>query len=224
MNIYNFASSSLGNCYLVELNNKKILIECGISIKKIIAKLSEISLTLNDISLCVISHVHKDHSLAMNDLIKRGIKIVKDNYNGADLSIKSIPVNHGETLCNAYIIESNNEKLFFGTDFIGFKNVDDLREVINTKFDEVMIECNYIEELIEKAEKYSKLKRQKNTHMSLDGCIRFLNAMDLSKTQTIYLIHLSNQFSDELVMQARVEHDTGVKTLVCNQKGGFLNG
>lgn len=221
MKIYNFASSSSGNCYLARFNNgTNVLLECGIPIKNIISNLSNLNLNLNDITLCTISHVHKDHSLSKSDLIKRGVKIVETDYLGNDLSIWAVPVNHGVTNCNAYIYSCDNEKLLFATDFISFIKKDDLKKVLTTPFNKVMIECNFSDELIDKIEDFKKIRRQKNTHLSLNGCLTYLKNMNLKKCDEIFLMHLSDALSDELQMQSLVYSTTRILTRICLKKGG----
>lgn len=221
MKIYVFGSSSVGNCYLARFENgKNILLECGISIKTIISKLMEIKLSLNDISFCILSHIHTDHSLAKDDLIKRGIRIVEYDYQDSDISVWSIPVNHGKTPCNAYIIACDSEKLFFGTDFISFVNTSDLKKVLTTPFNKIMIECNFSDELIEKTADLKKVLRQKNTHMSLRGCIKYLTNMNLKKCNEIFLMHLSDGYADELQMQSLIYYETKIPTRICKKLGG----
>lgn len=221
MKIYNFASSSAGNCYLARFNNKiNVLLECGIGINLIIKKLLELNLTLNDISFCTISHEHKDHALSKKDLIKRGVKIIESDYLAGDILVNAIPVNHGNAKCNAYIIACDSEKLFFGTDFISFVNTSDLKKVLTTPFNKIMIECNFSDELIEKTADLKKVLRQKNTHMSLRGCIKYLTNMNLKKCNEIFLMHLSDGYADELQMQSLVYYETKIPTRICKRYGG----
>ena len=223
MEIYNFASSSSGNCYLIIFkNNKKILLECGISINKIIAKLSDLSLNLNDIDACIVSHEHSDHSLSKKQLLKRGVRVIEDSVTTNEIAVKAIPVLHGETKCNAYIIQNEDEILFFATDFVKFCNLEDLKLVLSTNFNTIMIECNYLDSLLENASDSIKTKRQINTHLSLNGCLAYLSKMNLNNCKAIYLMHLSDKYSDELIMQAQVYSQTKLTTYVCKKNGGFI--
>ncbi len=222
MKIYNFASSSSGNCYLARFNNRiNVLLECGIGINLIVKKLLELNLTLNDISFCTISHDHKDHALSKKDLIKRGVKVIESDYLAGDILVNAIPVNHGNAKCNAYTFNIDNERLLFATDFINFINKEDLKKILTTPFNKIMIECNYSDELLEKIEDWSKIRRQKNTHLSLNGCITYLKNMNLNKCNEIFLMHLSDALSDELQMQSLVYSTTRIPTRVCLKKGGF---
>ena len=224
MNVFNFGSSSSGNCYLIKFeNHKNILIECGVPMPRIINGLLDANLTLNDIKYCIYSHKHWDHYQSAKALMKKGVILIDKSTTLDGILVKAIPVEHGNTNCNAYIISTNDETLFFATDFSKFKDINDLKEVLATPFDVVMIECNWYEESIKKADS-TKTDRQKNTHLGLEGCVNYLKAMDLSKTKAIYLLHMSSQYGDELISLARIRGVTNIPTFVCNQNGGLLNG
>lgn len=66
------ASSSHGNAYIVSDQETRILLECGISRKK----LQQLSgFRLSDISACMVSHEHKDHSACVADLLAGGMLV-----------------------------------------------------------------------------------------------------------------------------------------------------
>ena len=66
------ASSSHGNAYLLEDGATQLLIECGVSFRKL-QKLLQFS-TAN-LSACLISHEHKDHAGCYSQLMERGVPI-----------------------------------------------------------------------------------------------------------------------------------------------------
>ena len=66
------ASSSAGNAYIVDDSETRILLECGISPRKL-KQLSGFS--LSQFSACLVSHEHKDHAKAVQELIKDGMQI-----------------------------------------------------------------------------------------------------------------------------------------------------
>ena len=56
-----FASGSTGNCYLVRTDDTALLVDCGISGKRIVEALGSCGLDPRDISGILITHEHSDH-------------------------------------------------------------------------------------------------------------------------------------------------------------------
>lgn len=250
MNVICLASSSSGNCYILNDGHSKLLLEGGIPYKVIVSKLNEHQLKLNDFVGCVVSHSHNDHSIAINDLSRfmtvygsvetlKAKKIIvfddekqKEIYTGkckviksasrttiGSYSVVSFNTEHDCPGSLGFIITSNKtrESLLFLTDtkYIKF-NLSGFR------FDYVMIECNYVDELLESQEiNFALKKRLINSHMSLTTCIKTLKSFDLSKCKEIYLIHLSDARSDEQLMKKEVSSEFGIVTYVCGKHGGY---
>ena len=55
------ASSSKGNCTIIETAKVKVLIDIGISYKNLINSLNELNIMISDISGLFITHIHSDH-------------------------------------------------------------------------------------------------------------------------------------------------------------------
>lgn len=223
MKIYNFSSGSSGNCYVISHEGISLMIECGIPYKKIIENLARIGMSFNDIRFCLISHFHQDHSSAYDNLKEKRVKVgrLTRKYVTNDLEVVPIDLYHGkDTSSSGYLIRIKNEYLFFATDFSRFNNVEDLAMLRKIPLDYVMIECNWEDELIESATKDSKIKRQMDTHLGLSGCIDYLCALNIKTCKEIYLMHLSDKFSNEIKMQALVHEACKIKTYVCKKNGG----
>ena len=54
-------SGSTGNSLFVETNNTKLLIDCGVSAKKIVDGLESIGSSIDDIDAILVTHEHSDH-------------------------------------------------------------------------------------------------------------------------------------------------------------------
>src|SRR5690554_6482342 len=72
MDIKVLASSSSGNCYRISDGHTSLLLECGISIQRIRERLG---CKLSDIDGCLLTHEHKDHSKAVEDVSRPGIDV-----------------------------------------------------------------------------------------------------------------------------------------------------
>lgn len=70
MEFYTLASSSAGNAALVCHENTHILIDAGISCRRITQSLAALSLTLDDLDGILITHEHIDHVRALGTLQK----------------------------------------------------------------------------------------------------------------------------------------------------------
>ena len=98
MRFISFASSSKGNCALISYKNTNILVDCGISKKRIVESLSKYNLSLKDIDCIFITHAHTDHISGLQSILKdNDIKIVSQrdtlSYIANSLENKNIKVN-----------------------------------------------------------------------------------------------------------------------------------
>lgn len=70
MRFISLASSSKGNASLISYNNTNVLVDCGISRKRIVEALSNYNLTLDDIDYILITHEHSDHIAGLPSILK----------------------------------------------------------------------------------------------------------------------------------------------------------
>ncbi len=71
MRMVSFASGSSGNCIYIGSDDTHILIDAGISCKRILESLSQIGLSPEDISAVVVTHEHNDHVKGLGVLAKK---------------------------------------------------------------------------------------------------------------------------------------------------------
>ncbi len=64
------ASGSTGNCYLIRADGTNILIDAGISLRRITTALKGLDTDIGDVSAVFITHEHKDHIAALPMLAK----------------------------------------------------------------------------------------------------------------------------------------------------------
>lgn len=84
MKVKILASGSSGNSTYLELENKKILIDCGISRKKIEDSLQKIAVGLDEIDYMLITHEHIDHISGLVMTVKKGkmqVFLTQGTYN-----------------------------------------------------------------------------------------------------------------------------------------------
>lgn len=220
------ASGSKGNCYHVTDGSTPLLIECGISFKDIRKKLN---FNTSGIAGCLVTHEHKDHSKGLSELLKAGIECYMSPGTAKAIGIKHhrikkvqpkkqfklgtwtvlpFDVQHDTSEPVGYLLmNEQREKLLFATDTY----------YIRYRFPgltHIMIECNYsLPILIENIEAGRVPRAMKTrllrSHFSLENVKEFLKANDLSKVQEIWLIHLSDNNSDERLFKREIQELTG---------------
>lgn len=215
-------TGSSGNCYIVTtLKGSNILLDAGIDIRKIVKEIN-----LNDVDMCFISHIHKDHAKAQNSLLKRGVKVICSKIHGfaktlvktkfEEITMYVFPVEHGDCDCFGCIIQTENECILYITDFTICKY-----DLSAFKFTSVIVECNYIEEHIIETEDNIRVLENIQRHQSLSGCDLFLSKLDLTKCNEIVLIHFSENFSNPIFMGSYIHNKYKIKTLCCKKLGGY---
>ena len=232
LEIKSLASGSAGNCYRVSDGETPLLLECGISYKKMQEGLE---FRLSEIEGCLISHEHKDHCKALNDVMKAGINchmsygtknalivddftednhrlITHQTYDPFKIGswvIKSFEVKHDVAEPWGFLLwsKATGDKLVYITDSFYSK----------FKFNEVnyfMIECNYSKKILDENIAAGRVPMvQKNrllkSHFSLKNVKDFLKANDLSKINEIWLLHLSSRNSDAKQFKREIQELTG---------------
>lgn len=209
------ASSSHGNAYIVSDQETHILIECGISRKK----LQQLSgFRLSDISACMISHEHKDHSGCVKDLIAGGMPVYMSEGTAVALGLE------GNALEAAEAVEHQKQITVGTIDIVPFATFHDAKEPLgflfrsrldgdilafatdtvnlNYRFPGVnllAIEANYDRFVLERCTKMPEKVRHRvtNTHMEIDILCEYLRKLDLSVCREVFLLHLSDATSHE---------------------------
>ena len=221
MKFISFGSGSSGNCYFVGNDKYGILIDAGISSRKIKKYLKEAGYELSQIYGVFITHDHFDHIKSVGTLgevynipvystedILKGInkcyKITEKLYTCKrpinileevcvkDIKITAFEVEHDSSQCVGYHIEFEGEKITLATDLGGIN--EKACEYI-CKADHVVIEANYDEEMLLNGSYHYLLKQR-----ILGGCghlanhvtMRFLAENYMENWKNIFFCHLSN--------------------------------
>lgn len=225
MEIKSLGSGSTGNCYLVNQDGITYILDAGVDFRKIVKNIN-----LNDVNFAFISHEHKDHSLNKEKLVLRGVKIVdgpsvetftKNKNSGKfnpELSLYTFPIDHGDCKNSGLIVQTKNECLLYCTDFKLCKY-----DLSDFDFTHIIVECNYQEDLMQKAPTDYKHLRQINTHMGFDGLKIFMKGLNLEKVEFIVLVHLSTEAAliDRELLGLRAKLEWHKKIGIAKQQGGI---
>jgi phosphoribosyl 1,2-cyclic phosphodiesterase len=226
------ASSSDGNCYMLDAGGEVLLLDAGIRWQRLIPHLPP----LDRVSGCLVTHEHLDHSKGAKDLIKRGVKVYMSqgtaNAIGADeavivqsekgfrlgsFTIVPFQTEHDAAEPLGFVVKHarTGESLLYATDTFylkyAFPNINYW-----------LIECNYVDELVRESvwdgeTDEAHRKRLLTSHMSLDRLKDALKANDLMNTWRIILCHLSDSRSDERFMVDEIERLTTIPTVAARQ-------
>jgi phosphoribosyl 1,2-cyclic phosphodiesterase len=167
MKISVLSSGSEGNSTLIESSGRSILIDSGISGKKLLERLSSISADPALISGIVITHDHADHINGAGVLARKlkipifihrenyftsshkfekcEIKFIDDKFALGSIEIVPFPVSHDGTVNYAYCIISEGKKISHVTD-IGVVTTIVKQRILNS--DAIILESNHDPEML----------------------------------------------------------------------------
>ena len=233
MEVKVLGSSSKGNCYLLTVNSETLVIEAGVSLAEVKQALN---FDISRINAVCISHSHGDHSKYIGQFIEAGLTVLAlpdvfekwninshfaktvqfgRGYRAGGFSVVPFEAKHDVPCAGFLINHINYGNILFLTDTFCSKYVfKDLRLI--------MVECNYSDEILDKniAEgrlPYAMKKRLITSHIGLDTTIKFLKANNLSKTDAIILLHLSDGNSDEKYFVNQIRKNIGVPTYAADK-------
>ena len=236
MDIRVLASSSRGNCYLISDGSTPLLLECGQRVSEIRQGLG---FGLTDVSACLLSHEHQDHSKAIKDVLRAGVYVytspgtiealglehhrlrpvrAKDTFHIGTWTVRAFETQHDAQEPLGFLLHSraSNERLLYATDTY----------YIRYRFPgltHIMVECNYAKDIlyrnVENGSVPGVLKnRLLTSHFSLENVKEFLKANDLSRVQEIWLLHLSDGNSDAERFKREIQELTGKMVFVPGQR------
>ena len=229
MRIVTFASGSTGNCCLVSDGGVNVLIDAGISARRIVQGLGVLGLAPQDVCGVLITHEHSDHISGLPVLVKRtGMRIFAPSELGevlrrvkpelsesiyyippdgglcvGDVRITAFPTPHDTSASFGYRIEGS-EVFAFATDTGHIS--DELLEGLQGA-DTVVIEANHDKVMLKNGPYPPLLKQRvlsKHGHLSNDDCAKLACLLADSGTRQIILGHLSQQNNTPEVAETAV--------------------
>ena len=245
-----YASGSSGNCLLLSSGSTHILIDAGISKRRIEGSLAQSGLSMREIGGVLITHEHSDHISGLKMLLKYyalpvyAPRTVANRLRGclpeAEPYLRVIPVNEsfaiGDLTVTAFHTpHDTDESVGYRVQSGGvFALATDMghvtEEVLNalSGADAVLIESNHDEEMLRYGPYPVYLKRRilsDSGHLSNACCAELARALALGGTKQIILGHLSRENnSPALAMQAARESTAGLPVeLYCAPVYGCLS-
>ena len=196
-------SSSQGNSYALQSDSGEILlIEAGIPLKEV---KRAIGYKTSKVVGCITSHAHLDHAKYIPEYLKAGISVssndeVAEKYPGVDTMSENITFRFGNFGVTPFAVEHDVKNfgylihepsygtIFFATDCY---NLNFVIQGCTT----YLAECNYSDELLDKAVAEGKTPRSQAdrvrlSHMSLEHAVSWLQDCKAERSaHQIILIH-----------------------------------
>ena len=237
LNFCSLYSGSSGNCLFVENNSTKILVDCGVSGKKVCEGLESIDKKIEDIDEIIVTHEHSDHVQSLGLISKKynipvyantetwqamptqSQKILENNKktfnNDNDFEIGNLLIHPFSTPHDAanpcgFNIYSEKRKISIATDLGHMDNVI-LENLKGSSF--ILLESNYDPEIL-KVSKYPYILKQRiagpNGHLSNSTAGKTIGCLIQNDLKTVMLGHLSKENNfPELAYQTVVEELIG---------------
>ena len=229
MDVQISATGSTGNAYKISDGETTLLLDAGIPFKELHRALGY---RLSDISGALITHAHQDHAKACKELLFRGMDVYTSRgtieacglssphlravksltpFSVGSFSILPFEVEHDAPEPLGFLLTSkaNGERLLYFTDTFYIKyRFPGITHLLG--------ECNHDEKGIEDAVRMGYVPaalapRLVRSHMSLETFLDFLKKMDRTRLKQIYLLHMSDNNSNQERFVREVAKLTGVE-------------
>lgn len=233
LNFCSLYSGSSGNSLFVETKNTKLLVDAGVSCKKIENALQDINVNPSSIDGILVTHEHTDHVQGLGTLSKKfnlpvfvnqktldtmpkqrdkisskNIKIfnVNEHFEIGDLKIHPFSIPHDAADPCGFNILSDNKKLSIATD-IGHMTNDILKNLEESLF--IMLESNYDPEVLKASPYPFSLKSRiagPTGHLPNEIAGKTISHLLKSGLKTAMLGHLSKESNfPELAYQTVID-------------------
>lgn len=214
-------SGSSGNSFFIQSENTNILIDAGVSCKKIETTLkNDFNLSLNDINAIFVTHEHIDHTKSLNlisskynlpvfaskgtwNALKEKTEKISDNnknifeinksFEFKDLRIFPFSTPHDAAEPCGFNIYNGNSKISIATD-LGYVDNNLLNNLKESSF--LMLEANYEPNILKFSSYPYRLKERissKQGHLSNNAASEVISELINYGLKDVLLIHLSKE-------------------------------
>jgi phosphoribosyl 1,2-cyclic phosphodiesterase len=236
------ASGSNGNCYYVGNEKEAILVDAGISCRKIESRLKRLELSIHKIKAVFISHEHSDHISGLRVLSKKyelPIYITRgtlqnakmdpdhplvrtfssyESINVGELKVTGFPKKHNAWDPHSFIIES--AKVCVGV----FTDIGTPCEHVIKNFNKchaIFLEANYDTDMLLNGNYPYHLKRHISSdigHLSNEQALELFRKHKSNFMTHIFLSHLSKENNDpELALNLFKKYAEGVEIILTSR-------
>ena len=222
MRVMSIASGSSGNCIYVGTDHTHLLIDAGISCKKVNEGLKELGLTGEDITGVLVTHEHADHIGGLGVFLRKyktpvytaeetirqiyGYKNIGKlpegcfhpieaggKFSVGDIDVESLPISHDAARPLAYRMDCGSSSAAVVTD-LGY--YDQTLVEHPQGLDAILLEANHDLRMLEVGPYPYYLKRRiagSHGHLSNEASGQFLNELLHDRMKKVLLGHISKE-------------------------------
>jgi phosphoribosyl 1,2-cyclic phosphodiesterase len=227
MDVWSIASGSSGNAYLIRVDDTTILVECGISLRRITSFLARVGVDPRDLDGILLTHDHSDHTRAARQLAERyevplyatagtlGCAALRESpwarpvqpdrpFSVGALEVLAYPVPHDAYEPVGFRLTGSKATVGVTTD-LGFVPADVQRHFART--DLLILEANHDVQMLRSGPYPHFLKRRvlgNHGHLSNEATAEALVACRDAVPADVWLAHLSPVNNRPEVAQAAV--------------------
>lgn len=230
MRFASLGSGSAGNATLVEIDKTRLLIDCGFSLKEVVARLQRLNVEPESLTAILVTHEHDDHAKGVFRLAARfGIPVwlthgtrkmcerylpdhseiechIFDSHTSfsiQDACVMPYPVPHDAREPTQFVFTDGQSKLGILTD-VGC-STSHIEQMLSAS-DALLLECNHDLTMLETGPYARSLKDRvggRLGHLDNQSSAALLSVLDNSKLKHIVAAHLSEKNNrPELARQA----------------------
>ena len=219
MQLCTFASSSSGNCSLVLYGDSCLLIDAGISCRRILTTLRELALDPDKICGILVTHEHADHICGLQNLCKKtGLPVyapagviegiekafpetaaylrpfpVGERRDLGVFSVRSFHTSHDVRESVGYVVSAGGRSMALATD-LGYVSEEVILSLSGV--DAAILEANHDPDMLRYGPYPASLKnriRSDRGHLSNLLCAALASRLYREGTRTFVLAHLSRE-------------------------------
>lgn len=234
MEVHVLASGSDGNCTVIESDGEAIMIDAGISCKRILSLMDRHGIDKESLKAILVTHEHTDHVSGVGATARKlDVPVVANmaTFNASDLGnvqhwvyksnqdlnigqfhVTPLPTSHNAVEPNCYFTEVDDKKVLVATDTGKFSFQIEHALAVS---DVAVVEANYdLDMLVNGPYPYSlkSLIGSERGHMNnIDTGLAIKRTMGENDHRKIFLAHLSKTNNTPDIARQAVSDITGIK-------------
>lgn len=235
LEVHILASGSDGNCTVIKTENRAIMIDAGLSYKKIQSLMNVNGIDSNEVEALLITHEHSDHVEGAGVVARKldipiycnqktfdaspcigkavhNVITMMNVFSVAGMDVLALPTSHDAVEPCAYFVKCSNKKILIATDTGKITNpIEHALKEANI----AIIESNYDKKMLDSGPYPIFLKRLIGSdlgHMSNVACAQAVKrTMCNNIDRKIFLGHLSRHNNTPDIAKDTISTITGIK-------------